>query len=284
MRLHGLAVPAALLLFASSGCGSATTVVTQIDLGSAGPDSASWSSDGSKIAFSGEAGELFVLDLRAHAVRDVGGGSEPDWSPDGKRLAWAFERAIYVGDAGGKRRTRVAEASVSTQSAEFPDWSPEGSRLAYSVSGGLEPDLVLVVDVRGGRPEVVAGGAISATATQPAWSPKGDELVFADDAGLVVVRTNGTRRRRLRPRVSAIQPAWSPDGRLIAFEENGAGISVMNARGGGLRRLTHSDFDASPTWSPDGRRIAFARYRPRGGIYVVAVRGGRAHEVTPRGG
>ena len=280
MRLHGLAALAAFLLCATCACGGTQTVVTQIDLSPSGPEDVSWSLDGSRMAFSGEAGELFVLDLRTHAVQDIGAGSQPDWSPDGKRLAFSSEAAIVVADVHGKHRRKVAEASVDTQSAESPDWSPDGSRLAYSVSGGLAPDLVLVVDFDGGEPKVVAGGEISATGRQPAWAPEGNELVFVGDGGLVVVGADGTGKHRLGPRVSASQPAWSTDGRLIAFERIGDGISVMNARGEGLRRLTHNEFDGSPTWSPNSRRIAFARIRPECGVFVVSVRGSRASKVT----
>jgi WD40-like Beta Propeller Repeat len=72
-------------------------------------------------------------------------GSEPAWSPDGQRLAWASEadrnglwcefegpcevRAeIYVADADGSHRRRLTHQKGDDRE---PSWSPDGKRIAF---------------------------------------------------------------------------------------------------------------------------------------------------------
>lgn len=88
------------------------------------------------------------------------------------------------------------------------------------------------------------------------------------EAGLYVMRPNGTGIRRLSFEAVDTDPAWSPDGSRIAFvgglSNAEAGIYVMNADGTGVQRVTNGGSfvdgsDLGPAWSPDGARIAFAR-------------------------
>ena len=87
------------------------------------------------VAFTDEAGgarQLFVMPLRGGAPLQVTASeldiSDPQWSPDGRRLAFIRDRAIWVVDADGSRQIRVTEHPGGDIR---PRWSPDGHRLAF---------------------------------------------------------------------------------------------------------------------------------------------------------
>ena len=105
----------------------------------------------------------------------------PDWSPDGKRIAFADKDGkVYVPDA---RRPQASSRSPTTRYGRVIDyaWSPDGGHLAFSPAGaptatGLALDLVA-------RP--TARRAASPTSffddSDPAWDPAGKYLYCSRD-------------------------------------------------------------------------------------------------------
>jgi dipeptidyl aminopeptidase/acylaminoacyl peptidase len=95
-------------------------------------------------------------------LTDLGRDSEPDWSPDGRRIAFVRQEpdgrtsSVYVirRDGGGLVRL-TGEGKV----AAMPAWSGDGRRIAYAASpveGGSFD--VWLVPLEGGRPALVADG------------------------------------------------------------------------------------------------------------------------------
>jgi Tol biopolymer transport system component len=84
----------------------------------------------------------------------------------------------------------------------------------------------------------------------PNWSPGGTSIVFARAGGLVRMRADGTRVKRLVRR--GMEPAWSPDGRRVVFSRGDA-LWTMRAGGGDVRRLTATATNhefVAPDWQP----------------------------------
>jgi Tol biopolymer transport system component len=188
--------------------------------------------------------------------------TDPDWSPDGRLIAFASSRntgGIYVIHPDGTGLRRVFRGPASNV-----DWSPDGRRIAFQDRG------IYVLDLDGGRPKrVLRGNRFSV----PAWSPTGRELAVVRDepdlsTAIYVVRTDGTKLRRLlRPPLrrsnpqwtslaaSETEPAWSPDGRRLAVQAGDGDIVVVRLADGRRDEIARG---YEPAWSPDGSRIAFS--------------------------
>ena len=80
---------------------------------------------------------LFILvAIFGGGFTSVGGSgrTQPDWSPDGERLAYvrfeigrnSCESSIWARDADGDNDTKLVE------DGEHPDWSPDGKRIAFA--------------------------------------------------------------------------------------------------------------------------------------------------------
>jgi dipeptidyl aminopeptidase/acylaminoacyl peptidase len=121
-------------------------------------------------------------------------------------------------------------------------------------------------------------------AIDPVWLPGGKQIAFESVAspgdrevygGVWSMRTNGSHRKWLLPRVTRLppDPAWSPDGKRMAFVR-GSGLYLARVNGGKARPVFwDTRVLAQPAWSPDGRRLAVA---DTAGILVLAIGATRA--------
>lgn len=67
----------------------------------------------------------------------IEGGQNPAWSPDGANLAYAAGGDIWMMNANGTGKTKLARNGY--QAAPQPTWSPGGNQIAftaYPLTGG----------------------------------------------------------------------------------------------------------------------------------------------------
>lgn len=205
--------------------------------------------------------------------------TEPVWSPDGSRIAFArgiWPRfAVYTINPDGSHLQRLTHSDTTDY---YPAWSPDGRRLAFvSLRDGIHAIYMMALDTAG-----AATGADPVRLSQsddsvPAWSPDGRKIVFVSkrdgNKELYVMKSDGSEQQRLTHNPgSDDDPQWSPDGTKIVFASQRDGhhdeIYVMDLGSAEIKRLTHiaSSIEAGrreakyarrPRWSPDGRKIAF---------------------------
>ncbi|HEY7591236.1 MAG TPA: prolyl oligopeptidase family serine peptidase [Candidatus Limnocylindrales bacterium] len=76
--------------------------------------------------------QLFLLPLRGgypiQLTASDKGVSDPQWSPDGRRLAYVRDDTIWIIEVDGSRQMRVAGDGPGTSA---PRWSPDGQRVAF---------------------------------------------------------------------------------------------------------------------------------------------------------
>ncbi len=149
----------------------------------------------------------------------------PEWSPDGKRIAFYSNRVgryeIWSVNPDGSGLTQLTK--TTGPGTWFPHWSPDGTRLAF-------PDGANTFLFTLGKP-------LGAETPQP--------LPPFDDTGSVFLVTS-----------------WSPDGRALAgivARRDGSqtpGVVLFWLESKKYQRLT--DFGAVPTWMGDSRRLIVA--------------------------
>ena len=205
-----------------------------------------WSPDGTRIAFIAEAREqwgcsgvkqLYAMEADGSDVQMLTPThlnialAAPQWSPNGRRLAF------IVNEDGGVGDCLVRNQALYTVMAD-------GSGLTHT-SKRSRLGIVLMTDF--------------VPPATPSWSPDGNRIAFVGDEGggpgLYTVRFDGTGLVRLRSHASfrsAKQLLWSFDGAEILFASNG--VWVANADGNGVSLL--NDMNGEVAWSPDGSRIA----------------------------
>jgi Tol biopolymer transport system component len=207
-------------------------------------DSASWSPDGTKIAF---------MSTRATP-------------PTATRLLWE----IFVANADGSGVTQL----TSGASSRYPAWSPDGTKLAYmQYVPTLRQMNIFTINANGtGRKELTFDTVENCC---PDWSPDGTQIVFESKRtgtfGVWLMNADGTNQVDLTPTDTTYSgtPSWSPDGTKIAFRSNRTGGSViftMNPDGSNVVELTISAGAKKPDWSPDGSMLVYSRPVLLGGV------------------
>lgn len=157
------------------------------------------------------------------------GATDPDWSPDGSRLAFSLFGSIWqVSPEGGPARQITTSAGYHA----YPVWSPKGDRIAFvrgDAPAGSAPNVagrLVIVDLATGQErELSTPNPVAGT---PAWSPDGARIVCGlrvPDAGCLLheidVADGKIRQIQFRlqrsPVGSWVNAAWNPKDNEIFF-------------------------------------------------------------------
>jgi Tol biopolymer transport system component len=248
------------------------------ELGSGHSSMPTWSPSGEFIAFSSDRqldnaandikGEtdVFLMNPDGSEIRrltrDPAYDGQPDFSPDGERLAFVSTRdgnpEIYTISLDGKLLQRLTDWRGWD---EFPDWHPDGSRILFESEGRDGFDGLFVMDSNGENVQHIINGH------RGRWSPDGNRIAFAARDCEVGSTEAGFDGNPL--------PLDRVQERCSLEEARPYGVFVLDIRTGALDRvfpppvgsaelpspdgLSYSTVSGGvePVWSPDGDKILF---------------------------
>ena len=188
----------------------------------------------------------------------------PDWSPDGRQLAYvSFESrkpVVYVHNVATGQRRLLANFRGSNSA---PAWSPDGNSIAVTLSrdGGSQ---LYVLAAQGGEPRRLTQS--SSIDTEPVYSPDGQGIYFVSDRGgspqIYRMGAGGGAAQRITFNGSYnISPTISADGRSMAFISRVGGgfrLHVQDLQSGTVTPITESNGDESPSFAPNGKLLVLS--------------------------
>jgi TolB protein len=277
-----------------------------------GPSALAWSPDGGELVISMQ-GSLWRLVPGSGSARQVTDGPgydyQPDWSPDGRFIAYASYRDDAVDlweleTATGRTLPLLRNRAVNLE----PRFSPDGTRLAFVSTVYNRRFHIHTLDMENGE----AGALTRLTEDHdsglpryyydrhdhylsPTWSPDGREILYVSNRGHVY-GSGGLWRMKASPGAPGreihyeetswkARPEWAPDGRRVVYASYRGRpwhqLFLLPAEGGDPFPIGYGEFDATaPRWSRDGRRIAYISNQ--GGdlsLWIQEVPGGRRQRV-----
>ena len=266
------------------------------------------------VAYTAEragARQLFRLELRGgHPVqvtasdKDV---SDPQWSPDGRRLAYGRDGEIWVVEADGSRTTLVVAKPGGGTEAH---WSPDGGRLAFlSRRRGWSQLWVIDAPVpRRGRPANDPKPPVARAITQTgldvdsfSWAPDGAHLAVmarhdpthpaAAEIAIVDV-ASGASEIVAGEDACATGGTWLSDGSLLYVSDESGWFQVIRRSADGRERIVLTGGERehgepgggvgyAPLPSPDGSR--FVHTEVHDGLQDLMVASTAAGPAPKRG-
>jgi Tol biopolymer transport system component len=223
--------------------------------------------------------QIFTVRPNGHELRQItnvdGDATQPDWSPDGRRIAFALnECSVAVMDADGSNLDVIASDPDLCQGD--PSFTPDATRLVY-VRFDPVPEVEEIWSMRldGSDQRFVTG----AGGPDPNVSPDGRKLSFKGAEGALFVQNmDGSGLVQVSPTVSvAYKHDWAPDGEHLVFSNNSdpgptdaVNIATVRPDGSDLRYITHYPAPViayAGGYSPDGQWIVFRLVKD--GLYTV---------------
>ena len=149
-----------------------------------------WSPDGTRIAFYSDRGS-YIADIYGNEpvrVSDSPGYlsfSSPDWSDDGRYVAFGVSEGLVVTRFDGTDKQVLTTFPVHG----YPKWSPDGTKISYTVSSARARDEqgTYVTDLITGDTYRIGDRRLASLA----WSPDGSRIAYNDYDGWFVADPDG---------------------------------------------------------------------------------------------
>jgi serine/threonine protein kinase len=201
-----------------------------------------------------------------------GGACQPNWSPDGKMLAFIspceekaliYEDAvIYTMKADG---SEISALPISNGGDFDPSWAPDGNRIAFtSLRSGISH--VFLYSFETGTLEELSDSPNPDS--QPAWNPSGKQIAVSRTIGfrhIWIMSDRGQTQLQFTPNgaYNETWPVWSPDGEDLIYNRSTADSAIP-----WLERMAYEDRNTARTQripnTGDIGPVSNARYSPDG--------------------
>jgi formylglycine-generating enzyme required for sulfatase activity len=216
-----------------------------------------FSPDGKSIVYTvlrGGFPQVWVMNRDGSAPRKVTPGSQADWSPDGRQIAFIRDNQVWVRDLGTTLERRLTPPAW--ERCGVPAWRPDGKQLAVASRHTGAVDIYLL------SPD---GKEITPLTTEdesctPRWSRDGQRLLCQTVKGHI--HQVGADGRNWEQETSGAdvqhEAQYSPDGSLIVFcrapSSDGPWEICVSRLGDGdmdFIQLTSEGSNLQPDWQTD---------------------------------
>ena len=251
---------------------------------------ASWSPDGSFVAYSTPDGDIFTIrsdGTGAHKLASIGGLAYfLSWSPDGTTIRFSKDDGLWEISSSGSNLHRLLPGW--TGDACCGHWTPDGSLFLFN-SGGQ----IWARDERRGlfrrsppKPIQLTSGPIDWGNPIPGKDGKKIFVTGATLHGELVRFDSQTKQfQAYLGGLSADNVSFSKDSKLVAFTTYPDGVLWRaNLDGSNRIQLSHAPMrPVLPRWSPDSTQLLFFDSSSIGNekAYVVSSRGGSPRRLLP---
>lgn len=232
--------PGSLFVAEADGSGARLMTGVQTFLVADGLPAVTWSPDDRRLAFSSDAGDLYVVNADGSDLHKVGAPTHqrlgPVWSPDGTLIAYTGQPLgdpytttsswVITPDGSVDREVIPAEGGFEIANVN-PSWSSDGRSLLVHTGGwseGADTDISIAQRdaADGWAHRAIVGGRMSDY--HPSWSNSGKQFSFIrvvegsnpEKLELMVADADGSRVRSVSPvEIGFAAQCWSPDDRFI---------------------------------------------------------------------
>jgi Tol biopolymer transport system component len=176
----------------------------------------------------------------AKAIASARTEDQPDYSPDGKRIAFISTRSgkleVWTANPDGSNALQITNQAVIPRA---PHWSPDGRLIAFAQRPGGNVDVYLI-NAEGGTPRrMTTAPGLDATAF---WSRDGKWIYFDSDrtGRLEVWRipSDGSAREVQMTRNGGFRSSESFDGKMLYYDKlDLPGLFRMPVGGGPEERI-----------------------------------------------
>ena len=236
----------------------------------------------------------------------VGSNGQPDWSPDGKYLAYTSARSRAGGNKVLVVRSldtgKTRELHVNLQAFSWPRWAPDGRSFVSQGTDAQGRQGIYLIDAQTGAATPVVTRTTGGNLLHPQWSPDGKRIYYLTnlpDAGEVAMieRTldSGAERDVFRQRGLA-GGELSPDGRYVAVwrvnaneatrpSSTPATVLLVPTAGGEPREFLRSTpteevFRIHLAWGPGGRSLLAQKNTTAGAqLWSIPIDGGERRKL-----
>ncbi len=177
-----------------------------------------WSPDGTQIVYTAReaAGwSIYVMNADGSQSRRLTNGYTASWSPDGSRIAFSrLDDGIYTMDPDGGSLTRLTDSSTYGWDY-YPEWSPDGTKIVFGSNrhqpGDALTESVYIMDADGQGVGKLSNSWGQAPYT---WSADGQWIVYTKDffntATLYIMDSFGVNSAPLADNNIGFHPVWRP--------------------------------------------------------------------------
>jgi len=225
--------------------------------------------------------DVWIMNSDGSKNRFLVKGGSPQWSPDGKRIAYVAPGqpsgaqiwAKWMDTGEETQLTRLERGPSNIQ------WSPDGKRIAFNMVVPATPSFTVKLPARpaGAKwidpPKVI--DKLDYRADGSGYRPEGYMHIF------VIPDTGGTPRQLTDGDYNHGGVEWTPDSQSVIFSavrkpdaeylRGGGEIYSLTLGDDQIRALTDRNGpDTNPTVSPDGKLIAYTGFDQTDDTYTVA--------------